>query len=246
MSWIVVQSATEKCSNIITLNNQEILAAFHSDGIYKYLVHQDRWELFIKFPSDLSEISDSELVIDHSTTQLYVMLLDSLLIIDLKSMQFTTITLNSYDFDFDASFIIIDSQLHVIGGEYNNKHRVYNITNNIDATACVAKFTMRENAFHSSGLVHLSSQNKMLIFGGQDADRPGNSDCDGCAGVYGEEECSLDEIWSYSFDSKQWTLLDIKMPHPMQEFGIILTSDERYVIFIGGLYYYDDYEYVTD
>ena len=50
---------------------------------------------------------------------------------------------------------------------------------------------------------------------------------------YGTQNCAA-EIWEYDIGEYKWTKLDIKLPMKMSNFGLALSSDERYLVMFGG------------
>ena len=73
-------------------------------------------------------------------------------------------------------------------------------------------------------MVHLKSQNKLLLFGGIGID------------YYNEYE--QDTIYSYSISNKKWNTLSTQLPIPLCYFGYVLTKDEKKIIIFGGFSIY--------
>ena len=73
-------------------------------------------------------------------------------------------------------------------------------------------------------MVHVSSQNKLLLLGGYDRDY----------------EDVIDTVRVYSTTKNEWKQLlndngdTIKLPLALSGFGCILTRDERYIVILGG------------
>ena len=98
--------------------------------------------------------------------------------------------------------IYAQNELHIIGGWQNGKHTIWNKNyqndkhvnnyNNREPFKVIHKFTEWEKISHF-GLIHIKSQNKLLLIGG---------------GSSSKKVC-LDTVYLYNIDSKKWNKCEI-------------------------------------
>ncbi len=133
---------------------------------------------------------------------------------------------------------------HLIGGSQNSKHFVWNDLNkslnpvfdfaNIKVPTPSITYWSRETTLsgieflRGSCLIHVASQNKLLLFGG-----------DTFNGYY-----NLSYIYEYSLETKVWGKWNDTIQLTCVYAGAVLTDDERYVIIVGGNF--SDKIYVLD
>eukprot|EP01084_Bolivina_argentea_P013597 25525_1 len=116
-------------------------------------------------------------------------------------------------------FAIFNNELHLIGGRRSIKHYVFDTQIN--------KFKLRSKLvdIHVTpgfGMVYIASKQCLYLF----------------AGTLGRSVVS-----TYSTATNAWGKLNVELSTPLFDFGITLTSDNRYVLLFGGR---SDEEYSND
>lgn len=130
-----------------------------------------------------------------------------------------------------SSLIFIDNICHIIGGVENEDHDAHDShyiwDEQTKKVKHIHKFNEMKGDISGFGLVYDSHKQQMLLLGGFDSGRT-------------EMKWRRDEIYRCDLSSSSetdwiWTKLDIKLPHGMNNFGCVLTTDNRYVIIMAGL-----------
>eukprot|EP01084_Bolivina_argentea_P165216 287057_1 len=130
-------------------------------------------------------------------------------------------TLKQYNTDIPelgtgSKCIIANDQYHIIGGNDNIHHFIWDQKQKLLVKKYV--FSKLESGLSNFGLIYLETQKRLIMFGGIEIGMNSRSNT----------------MWNYSFDSNVWTEMDVKMPVKVDEFGYVITSNERYIILIGG------------
>ena len=129
---------------------------------------------------------------------------------------------------FHSAVIFVDDTLHIIGGvcyeEDKNRFYSHHIWDQgSKSTKLIHKFPDIKGNFSGMGLVHAPKRNELILLSGFDYGRQDN-------------QWRLDEIYTYSVSKQEWRKLDnIRLPHTMNNFGCVITKDERYIICCAGL-----------
>ena len=223
--WISLRSIPcGDFSSITPMDSKKFLAIplnnslYKSDGIYTYIISQNKWIISIKYSKDswLSSISPA---FNKSTNILYIAhyVQNCLSIIDFTTMKWITINCPYLSNCDGAKCIIINDELHLIGGKRNNKHLIWRDKQKIFEELHV--FEDLSLGFKSHKLIHMKSRQILLLFGGESTSKP------------------LDVIYRFDIKKNEWNLMKIKMPQKLSEFGLISTNDEKYVILFGGVLY---------
>jgi len=194
-------------------NGEFILAPFKYDEediqtLQIYNVDGDSWRRGIEY-STTETSTDLDLVInDNDGTLMTYDFEGNLTTFDMDKQ--TANHVNIKDVGSDPQCVILDDQLHIIGGYNSNKHYIYNPnTNELEE---MYEFQDLGFGVYEHRLCHIKSQNRLLLFGGK---------------KFGE---LMDKMWEYQIDNKLWKKLDIKLPRPCRKMGTLLTMNERYLI----------------
>eukprot|EP01084_Bolivina_argentea_P263480 445973_1 len=204
--WIHLKSSPGKIySKPFLLNNHEFITVPRSiqssDKLLKYNCCTNEWNTWMTFDTpDESEFIHtfySAVAFDKDNKTIYLFYDGELLILTPKNefeMSITTIE-HPINFGQEATAIFIHNQLHIIGGDCNGNHYIYNIKEQTFDT--IYSFLDYNEGFSCHQLVYLQTQNTMLLMGGYD-------DTNGMGGP-------LKEIWKFSFDTIEWKRLDIQL-----------------------------------
>eukprot|EP01084_Bolivina_argentea_P103189 184861_1 len=114
-------------------------------------------------------------------------------------------------FGMCTQMALINKQIHIIGGFDNNTHSIWNETN--EKSEVVHTFS---NSVHDHRLLHLKSKNKLLLLGGEY-----HLNC-------------KNEIYEYCVKNNKWKKWSVKLPKPLNKFGIISTNNDNFMIIFGG------------
>eukprot|EP01084_Bolivina_argentea_P198376 339704_1 len=118
---------------------------------------------------------------------------------------------------YKTFLFIVENKLHQICSQ-NGDHYVCNKTNEFNKITTCQSF----DGLSSYCLIHLKSQQSVLLFGGV---KP--------RGVQFIDWS--DSIYRFSCMDSQWKELNIKMPIKLSLFGLVATKNEQYIIILGGL-----------
>eukprot|EP01083_Nonionella_stella_P025428 70029_1 len=117
---------------------------------------------------------------------------------------------------YGAKSVFINNEFHIIGGNSNNKHFIWN--HQTKELESIYEFTEFAKGLHKFELVYIQKKQILLLFGGMDSMK---------------HQC-LNTIYSYCVKSKTWNKLNVKLPISLTDFGIVLTRDSRFVVLFGG------------
>ena len=125
----------------------------------------------------------------------------------------------------------IDGILHIIGGEQSNKHYVLD-TNDVDSGLKeVHQFKNFKDGLAGHQIMYVPTRREILLFGRYN---------------YFDESRS-DEIWIFSVDAQQWIKSSVTMPEKVNNFGLLLTLNEKYLLLFGGVADENSYDiYIFD
>lgn len=226
-SWQIVDLQTHpgeynpQILKITTSSFIQIPYSYHErlSVIDRFDTKGNKWDIWNPLSISL-EIEQSAIAMaafDETNKIMYVQIVDKMIEIDLKNNT-TKIAENITNIGYCARALVIDQQLHVIGGEWNNKcHLIWSTAENkydIMHTFDVAKIT-------SAGMVYIRSKNIILLLGGN-------------VNTGYQEDYDSDEIYSYDMELKKWKELSVKLPMGLSYFGCTLSRNETYVIIFGG------------
>ena len=223
-------------NNLVKLDNERF--AMQMRGYFLiYNVTQNKWnKLKAKYVANATLIAYNAI-----TKQLYHSGLNSARYDPLKVMHIDNIiagkdTFEAYDCDDQingSEVIFVGDTLHIIGGcgsddeaeddeqTIFNSHYIWNEDNK--SVQHIHTFDDIKGSFTSYGLVHASNRGELYILGGFDYGQATN-------------KWRRDEIYKYNISDQKWTKLkNIKLPHKMNNFGCVITRNERYIICSAGL-----------
>lgn len=223
--WISLKSAPlGHFSKITPMDSKKFLAiplnnsSYKSDGIYAYIISQNKWIRSLKYGKNhwLSSIAPS---FNQQTNKLYIaqFVQNNLSIIDFTTMKWKSINCPYLSHCDGAKCIIINNEFHLIGGKRSNKHLLWKEDKEIFEELHV--FEDLSEGFKSHKLIYIKSKQILLMFGGESVQQP------------------LDTIYKYEISENKWSEMELKMPQKLSEFGLIATNDERFVILFGGVLY---------
>ena len=119
-------------------------------------------------------------------------------------------------------FVIIDGKMHCLFGDGNSKHYVLDLNEDEKPKPweVVHEFKGYPEGMMLGSVVYMPDKKMLWVLGGFNI-------------IHHESD---DVIFRYSVEMNLWETLPIKLPQKMQGFGCICTSDERYIITLGGQY----------
>eukprot|EP01084_Bolivina_argentea_P181832 313987_1 len=227
--------------NPIVINHKEFIVApnkspkFNINALYKYTGGiENKWNEYIKYPSDLPLTSDHVLAFDDEKQLLYVHNRQAyILLFDIKSQECKSLKIN-HMFDVRNAYtnstgIIINNEFNIIGGMRNKSHITFN---NKLRTFSSHKYIFNafQTGFYSHGSVCVKRKNMevVLLFGGMDA----------------MNSKGVDTIYKYDIIKKKWSKEKITLPNKLSQISCVLTQNKKYVILFGGVV--DEYLYTDD
>ena len=195
----------------IRISNDEFILATKARGISKYNIISKKWRhKYIAYPKQYRVLMDPICAYNKKNHILY--LYDGyksgiILKINVITKQIHIIK-NKLSTLKNAKLIYIHKQLHVIGGRNNNKHLIFNESQQV-FNHCHTFDSFTDTGFTNFGLINLSRYNKMLIVGGQS-----------------NGQCS--SIYSYHTKNTQWTASIISTSEIQQ---ICLYNNQKSTIY---------------
>ena len=236
-------TSTRIVSNLVSINDSEFVCATFKQtpqedddlGLYKYNTISNEWKLILKYPAEF-ESAGHRICYDAESNAIYMYGIKSQMI----NINLTTMKINVYATDYDVGYyptlLMLNSKCHIILGRKSIYHYKWN--SNLNKMEEVFKFSQFENneaqdtyyfsiqsstpGLDAPGIIHIKSQNKLLLFGGWNPANP--------------NQCS-DEIFEYNINNKdvKWAKLDdVKLPLDMNDFTWVLSRNEEYLIIFGG------------
>eukprot|EP01084_Bolivina_argentea_P163916 285078_1 len=209
---------------IPTVASGKYLIVIHQqDGIWQYNFKMNQWYI-IQNTDSLSFFKNGSNVaatFDDVTKLIYVCNNNG----SIESLQLTT---NKYQFhsisnisdyirDFGSGqqIICINNQLHIIGGNFNNKHFKYN-PNSLTVDT-LHTFDECSSGFIDHQIVLV--KNSLFMFGGYDS----------------YHSTVLDIIHQYDIKSNQWHRLNVRMPKALFAFGCVSVINDNFILIFGGI-----------
>eukprot|EP01084_Bolivina_argentea_P015522 29064_1 len=213
-------------SNLIMINDNEFIAASYtsqkqkdscqrSNGFYKYNVINDKWKQYFKYPNG-RKLSLGWVSMDCKFNKLYVNNKQNQSVITFDLLKYGEMAVHKQNKKINiggsTKSAIINGKYHVIRGNMNDKHLVWNAK---DSTFDVVyKWAKEESKTAGHALVHIKSKNALLLFGGI------------------QNKIQNDSMWYYSIDKAKWTKLQQTLPYKCSKFAYVLSNDEKYVILL--------------
>eukprot|EP01083_Nonionella_stella_P015902 44480_1 len=224
--WIKLEKVgSTYCSRPIMLNRNEFIVATDAEGalqvkhgLYIYNILNNEWRILIEFEESIKYTGVS-LAIDYDRQLIYMVgYRRGLVIVDLKTNKHEHIR-EVVATGMYSPMTIIDHKLHLFTGSSNNKHLRWNVDKQTFDTLYTFNEWLDGNTNPGLSHIHTKTSNAVYLFGGNDSL------------LYSSY---LDHIWHYSEQTKQWNLLDLRLPHKMMHFGYATSYDEKYIIISGG------------
>eukprot|EP00485_Elphidium_margaritaceum_P009138 CAMPEP_0202688932 /NCGR_PEP_ID=MMETSP1385-20130828/4314_1 /ASSEMBLY_ACC=CAM_ASM_000861 /TAXON_ID=933848 /ORGANISM="Elphidium margaritaceum" /LENGTH=483 /DNA_ID=CAMNT_0049343991 /DNA_START=49 /DNA_END=1500 /DNA_ORIENTATION=- len=234
-------------SNAVFLSADEFVVAPYNydkqkaDGILKYNVSTNKWSTLVKYPKNF-QISNCTLSVDDNERKLYLLGVESMVYcVDLDTNKFHKLPKGDLEVGVNASSLFIDGRLHILGGSRCRQHFVRKIyTEETGGSAssgdddedkktaadyefrAVFEFEEWAKGVQNCALIYVRSRHQLILMGGYHQ--------------YCEHQYA-DIVWTYDLSvakkHRKW-VKRCKMPERACYFGYALTSDERYVIAMGG------------
>ena len=197
-------------------------------GIFKYYSDVQVWIEWMKHPSGITTsyhtvslnhtIKPPKLYIHNSEQQVIEIQIESTSANDqTEKKKFKVFDVGKeYDGSYSSS-LIIDDKFHVFGGWNHSKHAIWNeSTQSMDIQHELPGFNA---GYGGHFVVHLKTQNRILLLGGIDT----------------AALTPVDYIFEYDLSTNNgWKKLDAVLPIVLQQFGVIVSNDDKFLIIFGG------------
>eukprot|EP01084_Bolivina_argentea_P284062 486699_1 len=188
----------------IIINNNEFVC-----GIYQYNITSNKWKPWGLNPDNITNVKI--LAYNHTHKLIYIWdILENMQQIIIMSINYN----NTNDIkliklmtnnDNDLIGQHINGKLHIID-KINEQHWIYD-----ENTQSWNDEKLQNVSDHVIGLVYVSSKQRILL-----VDPP------------------LNLIHSYCMITNKWSDIHMELPYELRDFGVSLTTDERYIIITGG------------
>eukprot|EP01084_Bolivina_argentea_P146061 255858_1 len=185
---------------------------YTNHGLYKYDIVRNEWTKWFDYPS--STITSWHTMSFSPAKQCIYIYGKQMNLLKIDVTRNTLRTINgSFDVGNLPNSIFIDGELHIIGGQNNNKHLVWN--------GKQKRFRIRHTFAEFEGitgfvLVHIEAQDVVALIGGTSY----------------KPFAILDTIYVYFIKQRIWIKYDYKLPIQMSNMSHIMSSDGRYVLLI--------------
>ena len=217
---IPLQHSWESVARTPIMQDKNTMIAMSDDGdVCTYTMDSQQWEKIRYIPVNSNDFS---VEYHKQTNKLYLVGgLNALYSLCIKTGKVEQYHLSA-EIDNGPATSLINGELHIIGGYKNGKHFVWD--NNKKQLKLLHSIQESNKGIQDAALIHIPSQNKLLLLGGYDQD----------------VDSVVDTMRVYSISDNEWKGLlnqngdEIKLPLAVGGFGYILTRDERYVVIFGG------------
>lgn len=181
-------------------------------GLYKYDIFTDSWKKWLNYPSEIqSSWHTMSLNMDKHSIYIYNRQ-QTLLKFNLLNNSCKIIN-NLFETGSLPNSIILNGQLHIIGGQKSNKHLVWN--GKLRKFETIYTFTEFQG-ISGSALCHLKSQNVLALIGGT---------------TYKPFKI-LNTIYVFFIEQYRWIKYEYKLPFGMTNMSHIITPNEQYILLI--------------
>ena len=218
-----------RMSNLVKINEYEFVGATHKYsysqnhdvlGLYKYNTILNEWNLIIKYPKEFHSMHH-RICYDNQNNKIYLCGYEKQMVIfDLNALKIDIHQIIE-SIGYDPVLIMINNECHIILGGSSEYHYKWN--SKLQKLEIIFEFTQFPDGLYEHGVIHIKSQNRLLLLGGY---------------ISGEEHCS-DEIWEYGTNNtclNIWKQLhNTELPIEMTDFELVLSKNEDYLILFGGL-----------
>ena len=219
--------------NLVKINSECFIFQM-VDYFCIYNTKQDEWT---RLKASYMNFDDTTPIAYNSNTkQIYAAIYNKLIVVDIDTLYAQKSgpghTENKCKDGYLSTLIFINGDLHIIGGHNYDQndlysHYIWNKENK--STKHIHTFTEQgiKGNFSGFGLVYAKKRGELYLLGGFDDGRVNN-------------QWRRDEIFRYRVSAQKWSKLDLKLPRRMNNFGCVITKDERYIICCAGLNDEDD------
>ena len=201
--------------------------------LYKYNINTKTWSLILKLDKDdilLDDIYTISWTIDIKSLIVYIIGYSNLITINLNNNEIKR-TPRSLALNCTNNPLLIDDKLHLIDNCRNqslgSRHIICD--ENLSSLNVIQEFDnviTSTTSFDGFGFVHIRSKQMMLLFGGW-ISRHSSYDS--------RKWYKLSLNASHDNDNHKWIELDdIKFPEPLSHFGFAVTTNEEFIIIMGG------------
>eukprot|EP01083_Nonionella_stella_P199944 732796_1 len=191
-------------------------------NLSKYNVNSNTWSTFAEYPLHFHSKHQS-FCKNNATNELYLYgSKPTMLKINTATQQTNVISHALVDAGMYAPSCIIKGQFHLMAGHKNTKHFVLNEEQH--AFEEMYEFSEWNIGNVDPGLVNITSQQKLMLFGGYD---------------FGKQE-TLDAIWIFDYATSDtmkqgWTKIEnVRLPKGTLNSGYTMSVDQTNVFIFGG------------
>eukprot|EP01084_Bolivina_argentea_P024282 45266_1 len=245
--WIKLKSAPRKwLSKPVMINDSEFIVATEkmtaennplNEGIFCYNTYTNQWSMYFKYPNDIKlYVEYPTICIDEKNNLLYLHSDKSTLLI------INTITKSykiKYNFGFAGSYapcVIINNKFHLIGGDRNSHHLIWNDADNKPKDfQIIHTFKDYSAGCENPGFIHVKSENMFLLFGGYDKHRPYGLHREPYKIWYYKYHCDNVNIENDEMTQGWKQYKNMWMPYNIRLFGFAVSIDYKYIILTGGI-----------
>ena len=213
----LIISDEEGLSAPIRLNNNEFMIMLHSNEkmiIKKFSSKQHNWTTLYSFQMKGTSLCRRFYDIETKSLYLYNRKDKEIYVINLESK--TQLTSEAkFSISHSGRVQLVGQILHIVD---RPGHEIYDIKKQKKTT--LGKICDIISLSHGE-LVYLQTKNVLLYFGGFD----------------GVHNTDIDTIHQYCFKKQEWICLEHSLLSPMTSFVCVTSTDDRYILILGGRYY---------
>eukprot|EP01084_Bolivina_argentea_P278623 476060_1 len=207
-------------TNIIVYSDHEFLIGITSGTIKTIEIYDtlsDEWITFFELPKKSGFNADiTAICLNTAQNQLYLTFTrDYMGILNITNKTIKRVFINA-DLGNIPSLVLLNEQLHIIGGHKNKKH--YTWHTKTQTLSEMHAFTHVQNIV-GQRLIYQQSTNRLFMFGGYDNGNHVRLNC----------------IWVYYINTNKWKQSELILPCKMNTFGCIMTMNQKYGIILGGI-----------
>ena len=211
---------------MISTNNKE------NEGVFCFNTFTNKWSMYFLYPDDVELcIEYPTMAMDKKNNLLYVHSDGNTLLIINTITKSYDIKHNFGSFGSYAPITVLHEKLHLIGGDHNTEHFMWNdAKNKPNKFQSIHKFTDYVTGCENPGFIHIESKNMLLLFGGYDKHRT----------YYLMKEpykifCYKDCIGPLEYIGEWKQYKNMTLPYNIRSFGFAITNDDKYIIINGGI-----------
>eukprot|EP01083_Nonionella_stella_P276104 937964_1 len=208
-------------TKMVMVNDCEFIVAGEEDGLYKYNVQFNDFNLVVQYP-DLLTVHDQGICFDSASQIVYLLCNeDEFITIDLKTKEIEThmgTDPSGNPIGCYPHLVMLDDECHIIGGSDNNRHLMWNKEKG--EMEIIHTFSHLKGGISGQALIYIRSRHALFM----------------CGCFAWRNNDLYDSIWKYDVIHRHWTQLnDVKLPRKMYDFGYVVDAQERYCILFGGM-----------